>query len=49
LKTEKKEEDKEEDNEEKLGTHFNVIQRVRQQNRPAGPNGLVGLVLGDGD
>jgi len=30
-------------------THISVIQRVRQQNRPACTNGLVGLVLGDGD
>ena len=45
----KKEEDKEEGSEEKLGAHIGVIQRVRQQNRPAGTNGLVGLVLGDGD
>ena len=30
-------------------THIGIIQRVRQQNRPAGTNRLVGLVLGDGD
>jgi hypothetical protein len=42
-------EDNEAGNEEKLGTHIGVIQWVRQQNRPASSNRLVGLVLGDGD
>lgn len=28
-------------------THVGIIQRVSQQNRPAGTSGLVGLVLGD--
>jgi hypothetical protein len=30
-------------------TYICIIQRVRQQNRPAGTNRLVGLILCDGD